>query len=147
MYRERTEIDVIEEQKWEVILGIPWMAQYNPEINWKIEEITIIRCPEDCRKQWRLVQEKLRWQKQKEEKEKKEAEKKQEEKKEKNKRKLKRKGIVEVKQLLEEQEIEDEKEKVARSEKKAKKLVLPRFYKWIKMLGKKASERMPVKKM
>ena len=32
-YRERTEIDVIGEQKWNVILGMLWLAHHNPEIN------------------------------------------------------------------------------------------------------------------
>ena len=37
-HRERTEIDVIGEQKWSVILGMPWLARHNPEIDWKTEE-------------------------------------------------------------------------------------------------------------
>ena len=32
-HRERTEIDMIEEQKWSVILGMPWLAHHNPKIN------------------------------------------------------------------------------------------------------------------
>jgi len=32
-YRERTEINVIKGQKWTVILGIPWLAHHNPEID------------------------------------------------------------------------------------------------------------------
>jgi len=32
-YRERTEIDVIGEQKWQVILGMLWLAYHNPEID------------------------------------------------------------------------------------------------------------------
>ena len=32
-YRERMEIDVIGEQKWNVILGILWLTCHNPEIN------------------------------------------------------------------------------------------------------------------
>ena len=32
-HRERTEIDVIEGQKWMVILGMPWLACHNPEID------------------------------------------------------------------------------------------------------------------
>ena len=32
-YREKMEIDVIKGQKWNIILGIPWLAHYNPEIN------------------------------------------------------------------------------------------------------------------
>ena len=32
-HRERMEIDVIREQKWKVILGMPWLACHNPEID------------------------------------------------------------------------------------------------------------------
>ena len=32
-HRERTEIDVIERQKWSIILRIPWLTCYNPEID------------------------------------------------------------------------------------------------------------------
>ena len=32
-YVERMEIDVIRGQKWEVILGMPWLARHNPEID------------------------------------------------------------------------------------------------------------------
>jgi len=49
-YRERTEINVIRGQKWSVILGMLWLTCDNPEIDWKIEEIKIMRCPEECRK-------------------------------------------------------------------------------------------------
>ena len=62
-HRERTEIDVIGGQKWTVILGIPWLACYNPEINWRIGEVKITRCLEECGKQWRLVQGKSGWEK------------------------------------------------------------------------------------
>ena len=50
-HRERMEIDVIEGQKWNVILGIPWLAHHNPEINWRTGEVKIMRCPEKCEKQ------------------------------------------------------------------------------------------------
>ena len=50
-HRERTEIDVIGEQKWTVILWILWLACHNPEIDWRTGEIKITRCPEECRKQ------------------------------------------------------------------------------------------------
>ena len=57
-HKKRTEIDVIREQKWKVILGMPWLACHNPEINWRIEEVKMMRCPEEYEKQWRPVQEK-----------------------------------------------------------------------------------------
>jgi len=50
---EKTEIDVIREQKWTVILGMLWLACHNPEIDWKTGEVKMMRCPEECGKQWR----------------------------------------------------------------------------------------------
>jgi len=102
-HRERMEINVIGGQKWTVILEMLWLACYNPKIDWKTGEIKMTRCPEECGKQWRLVQGKLGWEKQKEEEAKKEAGKKREEKKE---RKKQRKGkTMEVKKVVEEWEI------------------------------------------
>ena len=57
-HRERTKINVIRGQKWTVILGMPWLAPHNPEIDWKIGEVKMTRCLEKCRKQWRPEQEK-----------------------------------------------------------------------------------------
>jgi len=62
-HSKRTEIDVIGGQKWSVILGMPWLARYNPEIDWRTGEVKMTRCPEECGKQWRPVQEKLGWEK------------------------------------------------------------------------------------
>ena len=76
-HRERMEIDVIGDQKWSVILGIPWLACHNLEINWKTEEVRMMRCPEKYRKQWRPKQGKSGWQKQKEKETKEEVERKQ----------------------------------------------------------------------
>ena len=70
---ERMEIDVIGRQKWGVILGMPWLECHNPEIDWKMGEVKMTRCPEECGRQWRPVQGKSGWEKQKEEEEKKEA--------------------------------------------------------------------------
>ena len=55
-HRERTEIDVIEGQKWTVILGMPWLARHNPEIDWRIGEVKMTRYLEKCGKQWRPIQ-------------------------------------------------------------------------------------------
>ena len=49
-HRERTEIDVIGGQKWSVILGMPWLACHNPEIDWRTGEVKITRCLEECGK-------------------------------------------------------------------------------------------------
>ena len=50
-HRERMEIDVIGGQKWIVILEMHWLAYYNLEINWKIGEVKVTRCPEEYGKQ------------------------------------------------------------------------------------------------
>jgi len=60
-HRERMEIDVIREQKWMVILGIPWLACHNSEIDWRTGEVKMMRCPEEYGKQWRPKQEKPGW--------------------------------------------------------------------------------------
>jgi len=49
-HRERTEIDVIRGQKWSIILEMPWLARHNPEIDWRIGEVKITRCPEKYEK-------------------------------------------------------------------------------------------------
>ena len=53
-HRERMEINIIGGQKWTVILKMPWLACHNPEIDWRMEEVKMTRCPEECGKQWRL---------------------------------------------------------------------------------------------
>ena len=61
------------------------------------------RCPEECGKQWRPVQGKLEWEKQKEEEAEEEAGKKREEKE--RKKKQKKGKTVEVRKVAEEWEI------------------------------------------
>ena len=54
---------------------------------------------------------------------------------------------MEVKKVAEEWEIWDEEEETARSEAEAKTLVPEKFHEWIKVFGKKQSERMPTRKL
>jgi len=84
------------------------------------------RCPEEYGKQWRPVQGKSGWRKQKEEEAKEEAGRKREEKK---KKKQKKGKIMEVKKVAEEWEIWDDDEEAAKSEVEAKKMVPEKFYK------------------
>ena len=101
-HRKRMEIDVIRGQKWMVILGIPWLACHNPEIDWKTGEVKMTRCLEECSKQWRPVQGKLGWEKQKEEEAKEEAGRRREEK---EKKKQKKEKTMEVKKVAKEWKI------------------------------------------
>jgi len=63
-HRERMEIDVIGGQKWTVILGMPWLACHNPEIDWRTGEVKMTRYPEECSKQrsGKSGMKKRRWQ-------------------------------------------------------------------------------------
>ena len=47
-HREKMEINVIGGQKCMIILGMPWLAYHNPEIDWKTGEVKMTRCPEEC---------------------------------------------------------------------------------------------------
>jgi len=91
-HREKMEIDVIGGQKWNGILEMLWLTCHNSEIDWRIGKVKMTRCPEECGKQWRPIQKKSEWQKQKEE-----ARKKREEKTEKKKEKGNQRKNVEWK--------------------------------------------------
>ena len=54
---------------------------------------------------------------------------------------------MEVKKVAEEWEIWDEEEEVAKLEVEVKKMVPEKYHQWIKIFGKKQSERMPMRKM
>ena len=85
-HRERMEIDVIGGQKWTVILGMLWLAHYNPEIDWKTGEVKMTRCLEECGKQWRPVQGKSGWEKKKQRRKQKKRERKKRRKRRRNKK-------------------------------------------------------------
>ena len=118
------------------------LACYNPEIDWRVEEVKMMRYLEKCGKQWRPKKEKLGQQKQKEEEKREEAGKRQEEKEERKKqnKKPKKKWRIEIRKVAEEWEIWNKKEKMAKSEVEARKLVPERLYKQIYIFEKKVSE-------
>jgi len=43
-------LDVCDLGRMEVILGMPWLAAHNPEINWGTGEVKMTRYPPLCRK-------------------------------------------------------------------------------------------------
>jgi len=47
---ERAKMDVYNLARIEVILGMPWLAAHNPEINWETGEVKMTRCPPLCGK-------------------------------------------------------------------------------------------------
>jgi len=95
--KERTLIDIIGEQKWSVILGMPWLGHHNPEIDWKTGEVKMTRCPDKCGKKWKAGrQTKPGWKKQEEREEKKE------------KRRPAIEEVKMIKRIMEEKEDEEE---------------------------------------
>jgi len=53
-YIKRMRMDMCDLGKTDVILGMLWLQAYNLEINWKIEEVKITRCPPLYRKNTKL---------------------------------------------------------------------------------------------
>jgi len=47
---ERARIDICNLGKTKVILGMPWLAAHNPEIDWEKGEVKMTHCPPICRK-------------------------------------------------------------------------------------------------
>ena len=127
-HKERMSIDVIEGQKWKVILGIPWLACHNPETDWRIGEVQMMRCLEEYRKKWRTrKQTKLEWKKQ-EAKEKKEKKEKRE-----DFRRLTIDEEMTIARIVEEKEEEEN-----LIELRAVEEMVPRwFYKYLKVFEKK----------
>ena len=41
---ERMRMDVCDLERIDVILGMPWLQAYNPEINWETGEVKMTRC-------------------------------------------------------------------------------------------------------
>jgi len=42
-----------------VVLGMLWLICHNSEIDWRIEEVKMMKCPEKCGKKWRPKHRKL----------------------------------------------------------------------------------------
>ena len=122
-----------------------WLACHNPEINWRTGEVKMTRCLEEYGKQWGPVQGKSGWEKQKEEEAKEEAGKEREERD--KKRKQKKGKMMEVKKVAKEWKIWNKEEEAAKLKAEAKKLVPEKHHQWIKVFGKKQSERMPMRKL
>ena len=164
-HKKRMLIDVIGGQKWNIILSMLWLACHNPEIDWRMEEVQMMRCPEECGKKWRIgKQMKSRWQKQKEKKERgeefrrpmidkkiaiarigkqmKSRWQKQKEKKERGEEF--RRPMIDKKIAI--ARIVEKKEEDLIELRTVEKMVPRQFHKYLKVFKKKESERMPMKK-
>ena len=114
-----------------MILNMPWLGHHNPEIDWKMGEVKITRCPEECGKKWRVgKQTKPEWKKQEEQEEKKKG----------------RKPTIEEVRMVERIMEEKEEEEEDLIELRATDEMVPRwFHKYLKVFEKDL-ERMITRK-
>ena len=135
-HKERILIDIIGEQKQEVILDMPWLACHNLEIDQRIGEVQMTRCLDKCGKKQKMErQTKPKQQKQK----------KKEKKKEEYRRLTTEEEIVTARIVKEKEEERDKKEDLI--ELRTVEEIVPRqFHKYLKVFEKKELERMPTKK-
>jgi len=59
-HHERLRMDVCNLGRTKMILGMPWLAAHNPEINWESGEVRMSRCPLWCGKQIMIEQRKTK---------------------------------------------------------------------------------------
>ena len=47
-HHERLRMDICNLGRTKMILGMPWLVAHNPEINWEMGEVKMLRCPLWC---------------------------------------------------------------------------------------------------
>jgi len=118
-YLERVRMDICKLGKMDVILGMPWLAAHNPEINWKKGEVRMMRCPTLCGKAVKI----------------------------KGKKEIREDEKKIVRWAVDEKEDWEREEEIEADHRKVEEMVPKRFHKWLKVFGKMESERMPVRKV
>jgi len=123
-HRERARFDVCNLGRTEVILGMPWLAAHNPEINWEKGEVELTRCPPWCskrkegRKQIKLKERMRRAEEEKE-----------------------------ISWAADKKEDWGREEEMEVDYQKIESMVPKQFHQWLKVFGKVELERMPVRKV
>jgi len=126
---ERMKLDICDLGRTEVILGMPWLATHNPEIDWERGEVKMTRCPPLCRRNEAV----------KKNKERKEIVKRRET------RKMKEKKAINW--AADEKEDWGREEEMEMDHHKIEGMVPKKFQRWLKVFRKVESERMPVRKV
>jgi len=120
-HMERMRMDVCDLGKTEVILGMPWLAAHNPEINWETGEVKMTRCPPLCGRK--------------------------SQKKEKVKRIATEKEEKIVCWAIDDKEDWGREEEIEEDHRKIEEMVPKKFLKWRKVFGKVELERMLMRKV
>jgi len=128
-HQERMKFDVCNLGRTDVILGMPWLAAHNPEIDWEKGEVKMTRCPPWCGKDNRS----------------KEAREKQEKVMRKEARTVE--GEKAINWAADEKKDWGREEEMEIDHRKIETMVPKRFHQWLKVFGKVESERMLVRKV
>ena len=112
-------MDVCKLGRIDVILGMPWLAAHNLEIDWEKGEVRMMRCLPLCGKTVRI--------------------------KGKKKRREDEKKIV--RWVVDEKEDWGREKEIEADYRKVEEMVPKRFHKWLKVFEKVESERMTVRKV
>jgi len=120
-HMERMRMDMCDLGKTEVILGMPWLAAHNLEINWETGEVKMTRCSPLCSGRSR------------------------------KREKVKRIAIEKEKKIvcwmINNKEDWGREEEIEENHRKIEEMVSKKFLKWRKVFGKVESERMPKRKI
>jgi len=120
-HMKRIRMDVCDLGKTKVILGMPWLAAHNPEINWETGEVKMTRCLPLCGR------------------------------KSQKKEKVKRIAIEEEEKIvcwaIDNKEDWGREKEIEEDHRKIEEMVPKKFLKWRKVFGKIESERMPTRKV
>jgi len=127
-HQERIKFNVCDLGRAEVILGMPWLAAHNPEIDWEKGEVKMTRCPPWCGKDNRNKKVKER----KEEVRRRET------------RKVEEERAI---SWVADKEDWGREEEMEIDHRKIETMVPKQFHWWLKVFGKMESERMLVKKV
>jgi len=121
-HMERMRMDVCDLGKTEVILGMPWLAAHNPEINWEMGEVKMTRCPLLCSR-----------------------------KSQKKKKKIKMMATEEEEKIvcwaIDDKEDWGREEEIEEDHRKIEEMVPKKFLKWKRVFGKVESKRIPTRKI
>jgi len=120
-HMERMSMDMCDLGKTEVILGMPWLAAHNLEINWETGEVKMTRCPPLCGRK--------------------------SQKKEKVKRVATEKEEKIVRWVIDDKEDWGKEEEMEEDHRKIEEMVPKKFLKWRKVFRKVESERMLTRKI
>ena len=125
-HMEKIRIDVCDLGKTDIILEMPWLQAHNPEINWEIGKVKMMRCPPICGRG-------------------------DQRKKKKKVKKRKRIATLEEEKIIrwaiDDKENWGKEEEMEEDHRKIEKIVPRKFWKWKKVFGKVELERMPTRKI